>query len=159
MYPVSNLRIFYSKKDSSQQMNALLMSDGLQGRLQGEDYCCLDMFFPLVAAFLDRSIGMSERPMLTTMLTLYLNLLHKVYMGSGKLTWREAEVQAVNSEISNVKKVLVDTFDGHFSTRLSNLKFLLLTHVVEGLRRFDTLSVLDSSPFEIKMCTRRHLII
>lgn len=38
MYPASSLHIAFLKEETTQQLSRLLMSDGLQGMLEGKDY-------------------------------------------------------------------------------------------------------------------------
>lgn len=52
--------------------------------LEGIDYCSPHMAYPYVAAVLDNGVDMSDRPVLTTVHTLYTDLLDKVYVGSEK---------------------------------------------------------------------------
>lgn len=59
-----------------------------------------------------------------------------------------AELQVLNSRISRFQKNVGDIFADNCSTGLFTLKFHLLHHIVEDLRRFGTLSVLDASPLK-----------
>lgn len=45
--------------------------------------------------------------------TLYSDLLHKVYVGSGKWSWTEAELQLQNSKTCYFKNIMVDPFAKH----------------------------------------------
>lgn len=87
MNPASNLYKGFSKKEEGQQLNRLFLSDGLRRMLGGKGYRSLDMVYPFVPGFLDICIGMSERPMLTTVYTLFSNFLVKVYVGLRRLSW------------------------------------------------------------------------
>lgn len=75
----------FLKKERNQQLNRLVMSDGLRGILKEKDNYRLNMIFPSVPAFLARCIVLSERRMLMIVQTLYSDVSHEVYMGSGKL--------------------------------------------------------------------------
>lgn len=108
----------------------MFMSDGLWGTLEGKDYRSLDMELPSVAAFLNRCIEMSETSTLTTERTLESGLLHKVYLGSGKLSWTEVELQNLIYKRNHFKKTVVDTFPEHCGIGIFTLKLHLLDRVV-----------------------------
>lgn len=148
MYLAWNFHTDLSKREWSQQPTGRFMSDGLRKMLEGKKWCHLYMVFPFVAAFLEGCIGISERTMLWTLHTLYLDLMQKVYVGSGKLSWTTAELQLLNGEINHCKKIVLDTLAERSSPILFTLKIFLSKHIVADLRVFGTLSVLDDSPFE-----------
>lgn len=84
VYPVLNLHIDSSKKEATQQLNGLFVSDGL---LEGKEHLSMDVVFFFVTAFMDRCIGISERPKLKALHTLYSEWMHTVYVGLGNLSW------------------------------------------------------------------------
>lgn len=63
------------KKKANQHLNGLFMSDELREMLDEHDYGSLYMDFLFLSVFSDRGIGMSGRPMLKPLYTLYLDLL------------------------------------------------------------------------------------
>lgn len=60
-----------------------------------------------------------------TVNTLYSDLLPKVYLGSGNLSFIEAELKIMNKDISHSKKIVVDTSAKKCSTGLSALRLPL----------------------------------
>lgn len=116
--------------------------------LEEKDNRSTEMGFHSFHDFMDGDIEASERPMLTTGHTLYSDLLHKVYVGSGKLPWTGTEPQDLESEIIYLKKIVLDTFAEYFSTATFTLKSSLSEHTVEDLHSSGTISVLHDSPFE-----------
>lgn len=48
--------------------------------------------------------------------TLYSDSLNELYVGSRNLSWTEAELQVLNSEISHFKNIVVEIFAKHSST-------------------------------------------
>lgn len=50
----ANLRTDFSRKETSQKLNGLFISDGLQAILEAKHYCSMDMVFPFVCAFMNR---------------------------------------------------------------------------------------------------------
>lgn len=50
--------------------------------------------------------------------------------------------------VSELKKMSEKTFDEYNDSNLHTVKFHVLEHIVKNIRRFCTVSVLDSSPFK-----------
>lgn len=57
-------------------------------------------------------------------------------MSSGKLSWTKGELQVLNSEIGNLKKIMVHTIAENCSTGLFNSKFQVWGHIVDKRNEF-----------------------
>lgn len=113
MYPALLLHIDFSKEKAGQQLNGLSIFGGLRERPKESDYCLVDMVSPFVTDFLKRCLGMPGRCLLTNGHTLYSDLLLKVEIGFGKLSCTEFETRFLNSGLSHVRIIVVDSFADH----------------------------------------------
>lgn len=58
---------------------------------------------------------------------------------------RETEVSSLERTVRKFKKMFLETFDDHCDSGLHNLNYLSIDLVEEDIRRYGTLSILDSS--------------
>lgn len=56
-YALPGLHVNFAKREKSAQLNGLFTGDGLRGMLEGKDYYAVDMVFPFITSFIDRSLG------------------------------------------------------------------------------------------------------
>lgn len=79
---------------------------------------------------------------------MYSGLLHKVYMGLGKLSWKKAELQGLSYKIIYLKKSGVNNFVESCVTGPFILIGHLLDSMVENFLMFGIFSALEPSLFE-----------
>lgn len=147
MYSASNLHIDFLKTDASQQLGRLFMSDALQRILERTNYHRLDIVFPLVAALMNRRIGMSERSMLTNVRNVVLISVTQGVHGLGNMSRTKNKLQVLDGKIIHFKKIVVDNFAEHCSTGIFCFEERSLEHTVEDVHRFVTPYTLDPSLF------------
>lgn len=147
-YYVPGLYIELSKKGTKTQLNRLFVVGGLKGILEVQIRKKVDKIFPFLAGFIFRCSGWVEETSLSKVHVLYSELLlsmTKVEISEGLNENRLTELQRKREEF---KKLLLRKFSAYCSSGLYTPKFHLLDHVGEDLEVFETLSVLDASPFE-----------
>lgn len=147
-YALPGLHVDFAKTGKTTQLNGLFTADGLRGMLEGKDYYAVDMVFPFVAAFIDRSLGFEEKCELTRMNVLYIEIINKVLVDHRDRRWREGELLRLRGEIREFKSVVEGAFASHCPSGLYTLKYHLLDHLVEDLERFGSISFMDAGPFE-----------
>lgn len=145
---VPGVRIDFGKVCGTSGLDGIFTKNGLKGMLEGRDYKGLDKVFPFVAAFIDRCTGHERTAPMTRVHTMYSEIVNEV-TGDGEYKIRsEEELVKLEERVKEFKRELVERFDDHCESGLYTLKFHLLDHMVEDIRKFGTLSVLDGSPFE-----------
>lgn len=110
IFPAANLAYILFEKWGERASEPNVYVWWTKRNARKEDHRCLDIVLPCVTAFMERCIGMLESRMLTTVHTSYSFLLHNVWMGLGELFWTEAELQVMNIQICNFKKIVEHTF-------------------------------------------------
>lgn len=53
--PVTRLRIDFSKDEPLSQLNGLFTPESVQDIRDGKDYQCIDMMFPFICTYVDRT--------------------------------------------------------------------------------------------------------
>lgn len=69
------------------QLNVLVAKDVLREILEGEDLDGVDMVFPFVTLFLDRSAGLEASWDLTSVNVLYIDTINKMLLNHRKEQW------------------------------------------------------------------------
>lgn len=100
MYTASKLPLDSSRRSQARSRIDFYLSNRLRGRLERREYCSTGLVSSSVAAFLSRGVAMPKRYMQMPLHTHYSNLLHKVWLGSGKWVWNGASLQGLNNRIS-----------------------------------------------------------
>lgn len=118
------------------------------------------MISPFLVGFTNICTGWVEKTPLTKVHVLYPDLMLTMTKDDVSEGWNENKLIELQYKIEEFQSLLVRTFGEHCNSGLYILKFHLLDHVVEDLRLFGTLSVLDASRFEqysvsIKQATDR----
>jgi len=147
-FRVTRLRVDFSSSQTSGQLNGFFTSTGVKGMLEGKDYHAIDTVFPFVAGFLDKATGFHNVAHLTTVHTLYSDLINHLLFNENNQDWPHSR----ESDISTIIKVFKSTASNLFGTledlNLFTLKFHNLDHIAEDVARFGDLSLLDASPYE-----------
>lgn len=85
---------------------------------------------------------------MTTVHMRYSNSVADATRDMRQRAWCEEDLGGLQRRVMQFSRILIKTFDEHRDSRLYALWNHLLDYVVEALRNFATLSVLDSSPYE-----------
>jgi len=159
-YPATGLHVDFSKKEKSAQMNGFYLRDGVRGMLEGKNYRAVDMVFPFLAAFFDRAVGFSQDPSFTALNTMYTDIMVCVLHDYPRSGISSEDVEDLGNRVLQFKEAVIAFFGDYCDKGVFTLKFHLLDHMVDDLRRFGSLSVLDASAYEhfntdIKSAVRR----
>ena len=141
-------RIDFSNHEASAQLNGLYTSTVIQGMLEGKYYKLLDSFFPFVYAYVDYWLGFSETAPLSSLHTLYTDIILSIRTENFNRCWTAQDLSNLKSSISHFKKMASYIFSPHCSRGFITLKMHLLDHLVDDLERFGSFGVLSASPFE-----------
>ena len=144
---ISNLHVDFSVKEASTTLNGLFLETGVKGMLEGKDYKQLDYVFPFVMAFVDRITGMIDNGQ-TKVHTMYSDLLYQLYHNIERNGLNPQTADSLEQHIALFKQTCKDIFEKHVNRGLFTLKFHLLDHLVEDLRKYGTLDFLDAGPYE-----------
>lgn len=106
------------------------------------------MLFSLIPGFIGReSHHIVEVPM-TKVHKMYSDLARRLsefrWNGESSSPW----LTGLGEKIAWFKELVKATFDQHCESGLNRMKCHLLDHVVQDLKRFGSLRILDGSPFE-----------
>lgn len=144
---VSGLHVDFSGKDASSCLNGIFLQTGLRGMLEGKDYRRLDTVFPFVAAFIDTVTG-SETGQLTKVHMLYtelLLLLEKIDHSDGI---NDEIISTLSKKVNTLIQLTQTLFEPYVENGLFTLKFHILHHLVEDVKRYTSLEYLSASPYE-----------
>lgn len=106
--------------------------------LEGKDYKALDTVF-FNAAFIDRCTSYEGSASSTKAHTMYSEIICEVTRKRGEAV-RDSELPTViHKRVQAVERFLVELFDAHCDPGLYILKFHLMDHNFDHIRRFGTL--------------------
>jgi len=74
-YPASGLHVDFSKTEKTSQLNGLFLREGVRGMLEGKNFRAVDMVFPFVLSFIDRILGFQGTADLTSVHTMYTEIM------------------------------------------------------------------------------------
>lgn len=100
--------------------------------------------FPFVVDFIDRSTWQKRSLHMTSVHTLYNEIVCDLKRDVEQQIWDEKELGRLYRTVNQFKTILVEKFNQYCDSGLDTLKYHLLDHMVEDLQRFGTLSVKDS---------------
>ena len=144
-YFVPGLTIDFSTSEIGQQLNGLFLNQGLRGMLEGRHFKSLDMVFPFVAAFIDFCCDELEQAPLTTLLSMYSELLFKCLW---KKDWTPIDLESLHSKILVFKQLFTDIFQQHHPSGLRTLKFHLLNHLADDIAETGGLQHVEAGIYE-----------
>ena len=144
---ISSLHIDFSTKDNTCRLNGILLEAGVRGMLEGKDYRNLDFVFPFVAAYVDKISGCTSNG-LTLVHTMYSDLLTVLLDDVERDGVNDDSIRAISKRIASFKKECVKCFSPYVSNGLFTLKFHLLDHLTDDLKRYGSLSFLSAGPYE-----------
>lgn len=147
-FPIPGLQVSFSTAQKSSQLNGFFTSTGVKGMLEGKDYAAVDTVFPFIAAFLDRAIGCADNPALTTVHTLYSDIVNQLLYTKPERKLHGNENVVTSETIRRLKMVAKNLFEDLEDFNLFTLKFHMLDHIAEDVSRFGALNFVDASPFE-----------
>ena len=146
--PIRGLNIDYSKGEVSCNYNGFFTKDGIVGMLEGKELQALDMVFPFIGAFLDRICGETDSCQVTTVFTLYSDIVMISARRNMPEGWKKDELESLREKIKMFKKRAVEVFKTYQSSEMGTLKFHLLDHLVDDLERVESYTVLDAGLYE-----------
>ena len=144
---VSGLHVDFSGKDASSRLNGIFLQTGLRGMLEGKDYRRLDTVFPFVAAFIDTVAG-SETGQLTKVHMLYTELLLQLEKIDKSDGINDEIISTLSKKVNTFKQLTQTVFEPYVENGLFTLKFHMLHHLVEDVKRYTSLEYLSASPYE-----------
>ncbi len=152
---IASLHIDFSSKNASATLNGIYLDSGLRGMLEGKDYRNVDYVFPFICSFIDK-ITQQDSASLTSIHVKYSSLLHQLEseIDSKGLTLRR--LQSLRRTIHDLKTSTSNFFKAYVQHGLFTLKFHLLDHLADDLKKFSSLSYLDASPFEQYNAVLKH---
>lgn len=142
------VKIVFGKVGGRSRLSRILTKIALKAILEGRDYKAIYKVFPFVAAFIDRCSEKQKTAPLKGKHAMYGLIVIEV-TGDGERATRDVqELSNIEEKVRAFKKDVVDGLHDHCNSGLYTLKFHLLDHLGENMRRFGPLSVPDASLFE-----------
>jgi hypothetical protein len=147
-YITNSIRIDFSKKEASSQLNGIYVTAGVRGMLEGKDFHNLDAYFPFIFGYVDCWLGYEHEAPLTKVHTAYTDIVNTLLSDNLGVGWTDMDLENMQSRIQSFKAMVSDLFSSEFPRVLLTLKFHLLDHMVCDIERFGSLKALCASPFE-----------
>ncbi len=144
---IPNLHLDFSTKEASSTLNGLFLNNGIRGMLEGKDYRNLDYVYPFVMAYVDRITNCINNG-LTEVNTIYSDILYTLYHTITVRGLTPHISSNLQSLIKTFKSKCVNLFSPFVDKGLFSLKFHLLDHLMEDLRKYGNLDFLDAGPYE-----------
>lgn len=146
-YALPGLHVNFTKREKTAQFNGLFVGDGLREMLERKDSYAVDRVFPPTAPFTDSTLTFKGRCELSRLKVQYRYLVNKVQIDKREKAWLDGELMLLRSEIEEFKPVVERVFVSHCPFRLRAVKFHLLNHLVEDLKRLEIISFTEARPF------------
>lgn len=143
-----NLRIDFSSSHKGWRYNGFFSEDGIVGMLEARDHKSMDMVFPFIAAYIDRCYGEIEQCPTTRVSSLYSTILFTLARKGDRCGWTPDDLSLLRTHIHRFKHIFVDLFARYQPSGMGTLKFHLLDHLVDDIKRLGSISVMDAGPFE-----------
>ena len=147
-YVMPGVRLDFSKKECSSQLNGIYTSTGLRGMLEGKDYRNLDYFFPFVYAYVDGWLGNHDTAPLTSIHTKYTDIMQQLYSDNHGFGWNDQALVEFNDTLHHFKTDMTSLFQVFCPTDMGTLKYHLLDHIIDDLSKFGSIRLLSASPYE-----------
>lgn len=147
-YPVSGLQSEPARKKRTKQLSSLCTGERLREMMKKRSYYAFEKLFPLVAAFMGRSLDFEERYYLTIVNVLFNKKVNKVLFDHIGETWAEGKLMGLLSEFRKFKRVVETKFAPDRSSGLFTRKFYFLDRLRDSSRRFGSLLYVNGGPFE-----------
>jgi len=138
----------FSSKGKGLKDNGLFKTDGLMGMLEAKDYRNVDQVSPFIGAFFDQCCGEIEDAPVTKVFTKYVDILRKSHRHGEDPAWTEKEVCELERRIKEFKEVAVRVFADYQPSGMGTLKFHLLDHIGDDIRRMGGLQFGDAGLYE-----------
>lgn len=98
-YSVSGLHKHFAHKKETAQPNVLVPAERLREMMERKNYYGTDTLFPIVAALVDKSLGLVENRDLTLINVFYTEMIQKVLFDPRGDAWVKNELERLRSEI------------------------------------------------------------
>lgn len=128
-------------------MNGYFNEEGLAGMLEAKDLKNLDNVSPFLGALIDRICGLDYAPV-TTVFTLYVDIMHMVCGHNKNNRWNEEEISRLQENIGIFMHEGVALFGSTQASNIGTVKWHMLNHVCEDIRRIGSLSLIDAGLYE-----------
>lgn len=113
--------------------------------LKGKVYQSSDKRFSFKATFIDTSTEQKKTAHMTRVHTCHSNFVADVKGDLEQQLKNKKKLESLQTTVKKFRNRLVETFHEHYDFALYTLKYRLTDHVVKEIRRFETVSVSDSS--------------
>lgn len=143
-----NLNINFAKTNGTDAFDGLFKDHGLVGMLEGKDYKCIDQVAPFFGAIADRLCGEIEDAPITSIFTMYTDMMQMVLRLRDKFVWGEEQIADMKQMIHDFKTFTVDILCQYQASEFCTLKWHLLDHIPNDLRDYGGLEVLDAGLYE-----------
>ena len=147
-YYAPNLRVDFSKPERSTRLNGFYIEDGIRGMLEAKDFQRLDMVFPFAATFIDRMCCEEKEHPITKICVIYSDLVSKVLRYEKPKYWAESEIEEVESMCHDLRKRMLSTLAEFHTSNFRTLKFHMLSHIGEDIRRYGGLHNTEAGTYE-----------
>lgn len=126
----------FSTSQRTGLLNGFFAFTGIKGTRERKCYCAVDAVVPFLTEFLDRSPGCSDKPVLTPINTLYLDIVNLLLFGSRELNWHHQCVLTLQQMIVALKCKEFSLYGDVEDVNLFTQKFHLLDHFAEDVVRY-----------------------
>ena len=147
-YGVPSLYVDFKKKGNTNCLDGLYMEKGMKGMLQGRNFKHLDYVFPLVSSTIDTILNKGNKCLLTEVNTLYTEISTKVVHEFAMTGCNDEDINELEENIIVFKRKCVQLFERTCETGLITLKFHLLDHLCDNLRKFGTIKIINGAKYE-----------
>ena len=147
-YGVPSLYVDFKKKGNTNSLDGLYLEKGMKGMLQGRNFKHLDYVFPMVCSTIDTILNKGDKCLLTEVNTSYTELCTKVVHDFPITGCNDEDINELEKEIIVFKRKCVQLFEPTCETGLITLKFHLLDHLCDNLRKFGTVKIINGAKYE-----------
>ncbi len=150
-YKCTSLHVDFSSSGKDMHMNGLFTSDGLTGFLEGKNYRHLEKVLPFLGSITDRELH-DGSPIVdasvSKLFVTYVEMLRVLFRCDTHKYWTSTELDKLKFSIKLFKDKAVKVLGPYQTSGLKIIKFHMLDHVIEDIKKLGSLSVASGNLFE-----------
>ena len=139
----------FSKGIINENLSGFFTDSGILGMLEASDLDRIDEVSPFLGAIIDRCCGETKNAPVTTVFTLYVNLLNEIHCRGRTPGWTDEDLGRLDRSIRDFKTIGKSVFHRYQKSGMGTSKWHLLDHLCVDFRRTGGICYMSGGLYEM----------